>query len=70
MADGTPQPALLAIAVLDFTHICVVMQAKLTLIRLFQRFTFELQPGQETLPLRETITLSAANGVFVKAIPR
>lgn len=45
-------------------------QAKLTLIRLFQRFTFELQPGQEILPLRETITLSAANGVFVKAIPR
>ncbi|CAL5225497.1 g8325 [Coccomyxa viridis] len=46
------------------------MEAKLTLIRLFQQFTFELQPGQEVLPLRETITLSAANGVFVKAIPR
>ncbi len=46
------------------------LQAKLTLIRLFQQFTFELQPGQEVLPLRETITLSAANGVFVKAIPR
>lgn len=47
-----------------------MLQAKLTLIRLFQQFTFELRPGQEDLPLRETITLSAANGVFVKAIPR
>jgi len=47
-----------------------MLQAKLTMVRLFQRFTFELQPGQENLPLRETITLSAANGVYVKAIQR
>ncbi|KAK9916733.1 hypothetical protein WJX75_006344 [Coccomyxa subellipsoidea] len=47
-----------------------IMEAKITLIRLYQRFTFELQAEQDTLELRETITISAANGVLVKAIPR
>lgn len=46
------------------------LQAKITLIRLYQRFTFELQAEQDYLELRETITISAANGVHVKAIPR
>ncbi len=49
---------------------CGVMQAKITMIRLYQRFTFELEAGQDTLELRETITISAANGVLVKAVPR
>ena len=46
------------------------LQAKITLIRLYQRFTFELTEGQDILELRETITISAANGVNVRAIPR
>lgn len=50
------------------TSIC--LQAKITLIRLYQRFTFELTEGQDILELRETITISAANGVNVRAIPR
>lgn len=45
-------------------------QAKITLVRLYQRFTFELQGSQDPLELRETITISAANGVHVKAVPR
>ena len=45
-------------------------QAKITLIRLFQRFTFELKEGQDKLDLRETITISAADGVHVRAMPR
>ncbi|BDA40684.1 Cytochrome P450 3A12 [Coccomyxa sp. Obi] len=47
-----------------------IMEAKITLIRLYQRFTFELQAEKDSLELRETITISAANGVLVKAIPR
>lgn len=54
----------------QLTRGCGFLQAKITLIRLYQRFTFELQAEQDTLELRETITISAANGVLVKAIPR
>ena len=45
-------------------------QAKITFIRLYQRFTFELREGQDKLDLRETITISAADGVHVRAVPR
>ena len=50
-------------------HVCV-LQAKITLIRLYQRFTFELREGQDRLDLRETITISAADGVHVRATSR
>ena len=46
-----------------------VQEAKITLVRLFQQYTFELKPGQEPLELRNTITLSPKNGVIVKPIP-
>ena len=46
-----------------------LQEAKITLVRLFQQYTFELKPGQEPLELRNTITLSPKNGVIVKAIP-
>lgn len=46
-----------------------VQEAKITMVRLFQRYTFELQPGQVPLALRNTITLSPKNGVIVRPIP-
>ena len=46
-----------------------VQEAKITLVRLFQRYTFELKPGQDPLELRNTITISPKNGVIVKPIP-
>ena len=46
-----------------------MQEAKITLVRLFQQYTFELKPGQEPLELRNTITLSPKNGVIVKPIP-
>ncbi|CAL5225498.1 g8326 [Coccomyxa viridis] len=44
-------------------------EAKITLVRLFQQYTFELKPGQEPLELRNTITLSPKKGVIVKPVP-
>lgn len=46
-----------------------LQEAKITLVRLFQQYTFELKPGQEPLELRNTITLSPKKGVIVKPIP-
>ena len=51
-------------------RVCATLQeAKITLVRLFQRYTFELAPGQVPLELRNTITLSPKNGVIVRPIP-
>ena len=47
----------------------MLQEAKITLVRLFQQYTFELKPGQEPLELRNTITLSPKLGVIVKPIP-
>ena len=55
-------------AVLSST-VAPVQEAKIMLVRLFQRYTFGLKPGQEPLELRNTITLSPKNGVIVKPIP-
>ena len=49
--------------------LCHLQEAKITLVRLFQQYTFELKPGQEPLELRNTITLSPKKGVVVKPIP-
>jgi len=45
-------------------------EAKIALIRLHQRFTFELQPGQVPLALRQGLTLSPAKGVWVTPVVR
>jgi hypothetical protein len=45
-------------------------EAKIALLRLFQRFSFELSPGQVPLKLRQGITLSPASGVWVTPVER
>ena len=50
--------------------VCPVQEAKTTLARLYQRFTFELEPGQVPLEIRNTITISPKHGVHVRALPR
>ncbi|KIZ06916.1 cytochrome P450 [Monoraphidium neglectum] len=45
-------------------------EAKIALVRLHQRFSFELRPGQVPLKLRQGITLSPADGVWVRPIAR
>ncbi|EIE26674.1 cytochrome P450 [Coccomyxa subellipsoidea C-169] len=47
-----------------------LMEAKVTLVRMYQRFTFELEPGQVPLKIRNNITISPENGVLVRTIPR
>ncbi|CAL8467004.1 g6540 [Coccomyxa elongata] len=47
-----------------------LMEAKITLIRMYQSFTFELEPGQLPLKIHTTITIRPQNGVRVRAIPR
>jgi hypothetical protein len=39
-------------------------------VRLYQRFTFDLVPGQEPLKLHTTITISPAGGLHVRVVPR
>ena len=52
------------------SQVCNVQEAKTTLARLYQRFTFELEPGQVPLEIRNTITISPKHGVHVRAVPR
>jgi cytochrome P450 len=47
-----------------------MQEAKITLARLYQRFTFQLEPNQVPLDVRNTITISPKNGVWVRATPR
>ncbi len=54
---------------LPYNDLVALQEAKITLVRLFQQYTFELKPGQEPLELRNTITLSPKKGVIVKPIP-
>eukprot|EP01024_Parvocaulis_polyphysoides_P018129 TRINITY_DN179_c1_g1_i1.p1 TRINITY_DN179_c1_g1~~TRINITY_DN179_c1_g1_i1.p1 ORF type:complete len:533 (-),score=66.82 TRINITY_DN179_c1_g1_i1:400-1797(-) len=51
-------------------HRFAMQEAKLALFRMFKKFDFELQPGQEKLETKVAITLSPKNGVFVKAYKR
>ena len=39
-------------------------------VRLYQRFTFDLVPGQEPLKLHTTITISPAGGLHMRVVPR
>jgi len=41
-------------------------EAKLALVRVFQKFTLELQPGQEPLAIRDSITMSPRDGVHLR----
>ncbi|MEW5303741.1 MAG: hypothetical protein WDW36_006401 [Sanguina aurantia] len=45
-------------------------EAKLALVRLYQQFTFTLDPGQVPLAVINGITMSPRDGVFVKAAVR
>lgn len=58
----------LGLGLTAFQH--VVQEAKITLIRMYQSFTFELEPGQLPLKIHTTITIRPQNGVHVRAIPR
>ncbi|CAL5219444.1 g1276 [Coccomyxa viridis] len=60
------------------TRVCVgqrfaLVEAKITLAKLFRKFTFKLSPGQETdeaLGLRSFFTLGPAEGIFVTPVQR
>lgn len=45
-------------------------EAKIALIRLYQKFTLQLLPGQEPLETRTAITTSPKNGILVTATAR
>ncbi|KAK9803864.1 hypothetical protein WJX73_010382 [Symbiochloris irregularis] len=47
-----------------------IEEAKIILFRLYQKFTFELEPGQIPLKVRHTITLSPKDGIRVIVRPR
>ena len=48
----------------------VLQEAKLALARMVRQYTFILGPGQETLPMRETVDLAPINGVWVRVQKR
>lgn len=50
--------------------VCVLQEAKISLVRLYQHQTYELLPGQEPLALQQNLTLSPKHGVKVRVIPR
>ncbi|KAK9827287.1 hypothetical protein WJX81_000437 [Elliptochloris bilobata] len=45
-------------------------EATIALVRMYQHFSFELEPGQVPLVLHETITLSPAHGLRLRAFRR
>ncbi|KAK9827982.1 hypothetical protein WJX81_005128 [Elliptochloris bilobata] len=45
-------------------------EAKIALLRLCQRFTFELEPGQEPLQVRQSNILAPEGGLCVRVVPR
>eukprot|EP00879_Flechtneria_rotunda_P008524 GHRR01008931.1.p1 GENE.GHRR01008931.1~~GHRR01008931.1.p1 ORF type:complete len:336 (+),score=98.92 GHRR01008931.1:1224-2231(+) len=47
-----------------------LQEAKIALVRLYQDQTYELEPGQVPLALRQNITLSPKHGVKVRVVPR
>lgn len=83
--EGTPEEAALNkkvpgswMAFGEGTRVCVgqrfaLQEAKITLARLFQRFTFKLSPGQEDeagLQLQSFFTLGPKEGIFVVPVLR
>ena len=69
LQDSAGSLANIAESMLPYNDHAALQEAKITLLRLFQQYTFELKPGQEPLELRNTITLSPKKGVIVKPIP-
>jgi hypothetical protein len=49
---------------------CVLQEVLIALVRLYQCFTFELQPGQVPLPLKQTFALIPAQGLRVRVHKR
>lgn len=41
-------------------------EAKVTLIRLFSRLSFDLEPGQVPLPITYGITMTPRHGIWVR----
>lgn len=59
----------------DGTRACIGMrfareEALITLVRMYQQYTFELEPGQVPLELRSTITISPKGGVQCRVLRR
>lgn len=46
--------------------LAAVQEIKVTLVRLFSRLTFDLEPGQEPLPMAYGITMSPKHGIWVR----
>ncbi|KAK9828027.1 hypothetical protein WJX81_001818 [Elliptochloris bilobata] len=72
-ADAAPHGAWMPFG--DGTRSCIGMrfakqEAHITLARLFQRFTFELSPGQVPLAIKSPFTLAPRDGVFVRPVLR
>jgi hypothetical protein len=51
-------------------RVCVLQEVLIALVRLYQRFTFKLQPGQVPLPLKQTFALIPAQGLRVRVHKR
>lgn len=47
-----------------------LQEAKIALVRLYQRYTFELTPGQIPLKVQQNLTLSPKGGVYVRVHER
>ena len=72
--DGTPEasgrPSHAFVPFGDGPRKCVayrfaIEEAKIAIIRMYQKFVFRLCPGQIPLQLRHSITLSPKNGLLV-----
>jgi hypothetical protein len=49
---------------------CALQEVVTALVRLYQRYTFELQPGQVPLPVKQTFALIPAQGLRVRVQQR
>ena len=48
------------------TLLSLIQEAKVALIRLYSRLTFELEPGQVPLSIAYGVTASPKNGIWVR----
>lgn len=47
-----------------------LQEGVLALLRMYQRFTFELEPGQVPLPVRSMVTMAPTRGVWARVLKR
>jgi cytochrome P450 len=47
-----------------------LQEAKITLVVLYQRYTFELSPGQVPLQLQQNLTLAPKGGLWATPVAR